>query len=253
MPDYFWNAAPPEPTERFPSWAVGADVWRRLGPELPLTFPRLLSELMLQRAKAKPGKAPLGCPRLFVSHRRADGKRARRVAKLASRLGFQVWLDVLEPKLKMRTRLTGEKKAMAIATIIETALCNSTHVIVLMTRNTEGSRWVGYEYGRVKDSSVRALNAACWIDPRLSPPLPEYLLLGQRTRTDAEIEAWLRGELAAWRKAYKRACPPPRMNSGSKPTGRVESPAARKQRFDEEFRAGNRKPLSAMRPIKFTR
>jgi hypothetical protein len=75
-----------------------------------------------------------------------------------------------------------------------------------MTSNTQGSTWVPYEYGRVKDSSPYSRRAACWIDSNAGK-LPEYLELGVRTRTDDEIRTWLQGELASWNLRYPASVP----------------------------------------------
>jgi hypothetical protein len=168
-------------------------------------LPRLLQDLIRFRRAALWGHAPLICPRLFVSHRKTDAARAREIAQLAQANGFQVWLDVLEPELNLPVGQpsTPEGASWVIATLIETALLNSTHVLAVMTPETDGSRWVPYEYGRVKDSSPNSLNAACWIDSRVhKKDLAEYLLLSPMTHTDAQIEQWLRAELAAWRAVY---------------------------------------------------
>jgi hypothetical protein len=256
MPDYFWNDASPEPTETFPTWSLGYDLWQTLGPGLPETFPRLLSALMRRRAEVNWRQPPFGCPRLFVSHRKDDWPRALEIANLAKKIGFQVWVDVLEPRLQV-TNATGADKAREIADLIETALLNSTHAIVVMTPITNGSRWVGYEYGRVKDSSVKALNVGCWIRDDVKPDdLPEFLLLGEQTRTDAQIEDWLRDELVAWNLIYEGACPPPSMMIDREATVLEETEderRARHQKIKDEFDAGLREDLRVKSPIKIVK
>lgn len=202
MPDYyaseFFDA---HPSERFPQWAVGFTIWQELGNGTPQTLPNILDHLVQLRLASNWGHAPLRCPRVFISHQKADAVRARDIASLAKTEGFDVWLDVLEPALHFPNRLapTPEQRALAVATIVEMGLLNSTHVLALMTTAAERSRWVPYEYGRVKDSSMYSPNAACWIDSQLATAtLPEYLLLGARTHSDLEISTWLQTELIAW-------------------------------------------------------
>jgi hypothetical protein len=76
-------------------------------------------------------------------------------------------------------------------------------VIALITTNTPGSKWVPYEYGRAKDSSMYSLQAACWIEAGvLKKDLGEYLLLSVTTETDAEIKDWLDDELKSWNQQF---------------------------------------------------
>jgi hypothetical protein len=205
MPDYDWFAFTDRPpSERFPEWTFGYALWREFGRGVPETLPRLLDDLIRSRGGAKWGQEALTCPRVFISHRQADRVRALEIAKIAEQEGFQYWLDVLEPALLPGNRThSGREASLEIATIIEMALLNCTHVLAVMTPLTEGSRWVPYEYGRVKDSSSHSSTAGCWIDSRLqSHALAEYLLLGIQTRNDQEIAQWLRDELAAWRSSH---------------------------------------------------
>jgi hypothetical protein len=203
MPDYYASEFfELPPSRRFPEWALGFDVWRELGDGIPETLNTILDKLVRYRVASLWGHVPLKCPRVFISHQRVDETRAREIADLAKIAGYDVWLDVLEPALKFpqSPAPTAQEKSRAVATIVETALLNCTHVLAVMTPNAERSRWVPYEYGRVKDSSLYSLNAACWIDSQLATPtLPEYLQLGQITHSDPEISMWLQNELTTWR------------------------------------------------------
>jgi hypothetical protein len=200
MPDYDYSEFRNRPlSQRFPEWAIGWHLWREYGDGGPETIRPLLDALVLSRLSANWGTSPLACPRLFISHRQRDDRRARDIAVIARAAGFQVWLDVEDPLLTAMTGTPSASTALLTAAIIETALLNSTHVIAVMTTNTAGSKWVPYEYGRAKDSSMYSLQAACWIDSRVpQKDLGEYLLLGVTTRTDPEIERWLGNELTWW-------------------------------------------------------
>ncbi len=82
---------------------------------------------------------------------------------------------------------------MVVAAIIEMALLNSTHVMAVITPHTSGSQWVPYEYGRVKDPTPVALQAACWLHNGVSASTaPEYLYLGTTTRSEIDVNDWLR-------------------------------------------------------------
>jgi hypothetical protein len=122
---------------------------------------------------------------------------------LACQEGFDYWLDVLDPTLTALpgagVQPTQQERAAAIATVIEMGLLNSTHVVAVMTQNTKGSRWVPYEYGRVKEPMPITLQAASWIASSLpTADLPEYLYLGVITKSETDLKSWLRSELRAY-------------------------------------------------------
>ncbi len=131
----------------------------------------------------------LNQPCLFISHRQKDDQEAMRVAYIATKLGYNIYLDILDHRLHKISH------SYLIANRIEVALLNSTHVIALITPNTKGSMWVPYEYGRVKEFKVLSSVAACWIHPKVKTPVAEYLYLGELTRSEADISSWLRQEL----------------------------------------------------------
>jgi len=211
MSNYFWREfAGRPPAERFPNWVEGVDIWRDFINGDAVAHQRLLDALVSRRASVRwgvPG-TELSGPRLFVSHRQDDEKRALDVAALAQAEGFQVWVDVLDSDLQRAAKAATGKPADAalIAEYIEIALLNCTHVIALITPRTPGTYWVPYEYGRVKDSSLHSLRAACWIDQHVTYE-PEYLELGVKTRSDDEIRDWLRAEMAAWSQKFPLATP----------------------------------------------
>jgi hypothetical protein len=139
------------------------------------------------------------CPRVFVSHRQSDARRALRIAHLAHACGMEYWLDVINvPPCLPTVSLSPFNQAMLIAAIIEMALINCTHVIAVLTRNTNGSQWVPYEYGRIKDDPPAAVTAACWHDTASLPfsDLPEYLHMGPIITGDAGVSHWIGSELS---------------------------------------------------------
>jgi hypothetical protein len=188
--NYDWKEfAERGPYERFPEWAVGYHVWREFAQRLnsPRDFDRFLEAIAREREQARPkGAAPNGVTRIFVSHKQENREEALRVAWLVQNAGHHYWLDILEPALQ-----SGPLDAILIAGIIEMALLNCTHVIALITPESVRSRWIPYEYGRAKEPTPYALNAACWLHPKVAPPIPEYLYLGVGTRDEMGINAWL--------------------------------------------------------------
>jgi len=186
MDDYRWFESETL-FDRFPTdktWIVGADAWRERMRQFSFPSPAAVYEFLNAIRSASRARPTPQCPRVFVSHRQVDEKVARRLAWLAWNEGFDYWLDVidLDPQRNQQViaieqslgrSLTLVETAVLIAAIIEMALLNCTHVIAAMTRNTAGSQWVPYEYGRAKDAAPVSLQAACWRAPALcSSPLP---------------------------------------------------------------------------------
>lgn len=155
---------------------------------------------------------PLKCPRVFVSHRRKDTTEAMRIAWLASGAGFQFWIDLLDPNLQYAAGPGAlsqpQAQAVLVASIIELALLNCSHVMAALTENSRGSLWIPYEYGRIKRKGrVRSRNAAVWLKSPFDPADdPEYTALCVRTSTEPEISQWFMTELLAWQ-TQTRSCP----------------------------------------------
>jgi hypothetical protein len=184
---------------RFPEWARGAAEWRRL---VASPTPEGLFALM----HAPPRPALTACPRVFVSHKQEDADLARCLAWIANQHGFEVWLDVLDPDLKAvaaNRALSKEQISVLTAAIIEMGLLNSSHVLAAITPEAKSSRWVPYEYGRVKEDVPVTVRAACWLDRVARANLPEYFWLGAIFDRRSALEAWLQHECQVW------VAPPP--------------------------------------------
>lgn len=137
------------------------------------------------------------CPRLFISHRQIDLPYALRIAQLAQMKKFEFWLDVFDPLLNYVTynMSPGIIRSLLTACIIEMALINCTHVIACMTPNSRGTLWQPYEYGRITLVPRNSQRAAAWLHPHLAmKDFPKYMLLGEITYKEAEIEKWLENE-----------------------------------------------------------
>lgn len=133
------------------------------------------------------------CPRIFISHRMVDFGYAERIAWLASKHGWDYWLDVHDPGLVAinSLSLSPKSQALAVALIIEVALLNCTHVIATITDDSPGSAWIPYEYGRVKPKSVASRLASCWIHAFQAITPAEYMNLGPIFRDERSIRHWL--------------------------------------------------------------
>jgi hypothetical protein len=185
----------------------------------------------IRRAPLKPGSQT--CPRVFVSHKQIDKDCALRVAWLAGEEGFDYWIDVidLDPVLnpqitKLRQTiqtnlgrsLTPFEESVLLAAIIEMGLLNCTHVLAVMTSNTTPSRWVPYEYGRMKRKTLHGAGTSCWWDTTSLPQeedLPEYAHLAAVHPKEQDIRDWFNKEVGQF----------PKCSGARRGTWSVEPPA----------------------------
>jgi hypothetical protein len=129
-------------------------------------------------------RATPGPPRLFISHQQKDATWADRIACLSTTHGLDYWLDVHDPMLTWANGLpiTGPAKALLIAGIIEMALLNCRYVIAVHTTNSACSKWIPYEFGRVKEHVPISNDAAGWYHPAVHAlPSSEYFDLAAKT------------------------------------------------------------------------
>jgi hypothetical protein len=136
----------------------------------------------------------LAKPCVFISHRQADWQRAEEVAKIVDGEGCDYWLDIHDPLMTWASHhFSGTAGAVVLAAIIEIALLNSTHVIVLHTSKSAGSKWIPYELGRAKSRRIYSSQAAGWFeDEDLPETCGEYVYLAVQTFSDAHIRQWLK-------------------------------------------------------------
>jgi hypothetical protein len=97
--------------------------------------------MLVQQLRSKPAPSH---PTLFVSHQRRDAHWAEWVAWAATEAHFDHWLDIYDPTLTTVNALVLSPllKSVLVASIIEMALLNSTHVVSMQTKNAQTSRWV---------------------------------------------------------------------------------------------------------------
>jgi hypothetical protein len=180
---------------RFPQDAVGYQELK----ELPFT-PEGNMEAWRKVSRLQPVRNVPPVPRLFVSHRKRDRDLALRAAFLATQKGFYFWLDVLDPTLRLLEyqNWSQQQKAIVTAVVIEVGLLNCSHVLCMVTPNSEGSLWVPYEYGRVKMDGLFSTQAGSWNHPQTpASSRAEYLELGVDTYNEPQIESWLHSEYKA--------------------------------------------------------
>ena len=212
MSDYDWRKwTGNQWRDRFPRQAIGyvqwQEYWRSYLPEGKGTP---LDSLMSIWDDPK-SRSLIQCPRLFISHRQSDDQLARRIAWMAKQEGFDYWLDVEDPILDalgmgLGSTLTYFQRSIGIACVIEMALLNCSHVAAVISPATQQSRWVPYEFGRVKDKRLISLKAGSWVHPKLDmSQLLEYLHLGKLTDNEVDLKGWLRDEFTNWTKR-NRCC-----------------------------------------------
>lgn len=194
MPDYDWRAWDDEPWRiRYPAEALGAETWVSVFSDSP---DRSEMGTWIDAAQELKTVTRPEVRRVFISHRRVDAPMAQQAAAAARQLGIEYWLDVEDPTLTWLTQhveIDPATRSAAIASAIEMALLNCTHVLAIITPGTSGSKWVPYEYGRVKDGAVADRGAACWttVHPADTALFAEYLHLGVVSRSLEEVRSWL--------------------------------------------------------------
>ncbi len=114
---------------------------------------------------------------IFISHRQADKQNADMLAKYFTQKGVPFYLDSLEPNLQSDKDITTK--------ILERLnLC--THLMAVVSKNTEGSWWVPFEIGAAteKDHRISSLN---WSNVSL----PEYLQIWPVLKNQPHLDAYI--------------------------------------------------------------
>lgn len=189
--------------ERFPSTVRGAAEWQALvdslhrawkqnhepGASFGDDFFDAISRIepIERSAPGAPAATPTDC--LFVSHRQVDVDPARRVACLAEKRGWDVWLDVDDPLLAIASGSPPAVRGILIAATIEIALLNCTRLVALLTPNSKGSQWIPYEFGRAKAKKMHSNEVCSYLFPGVIEP--EYAQLARIDRSEASLCAWL--------------------------------------------------------------
>lgn len=105
------------------------------------------------------------------------------VAQLLVEMNLDVWLDLHELN---RPEPSSEAEHLALTHAIETGLQSSTHLIALVTPQTQGSWWVPFEIG-----SCRALRKglAFLLHRDVANP-PSYMIAGERLADKRALCEW---------------------------------------------------------------
>jgi hypothetical protein len=190
--DYDWRTGKSKSWQhRYPGWIQGVSAWEK-------------ASLGAIPQRVEPGQRPPlpQTPCVFISHKQADEELALDVWKIAKTEGFDVWLDVLDPDLRnfagQPATLTADQRAIVLASIIEIALLNSTHVLAVITRESHASRWIPYEYGRIKDPRVLSTTVAAYVVPGRGGNVAEDMHLGSISQDETGLREWLKQEALGW-------------------------------------------------------
>ncbi|MCB9061403.1 MAG: toll/interleukin-1 receptor domain-containing protein [Halobacteriovoraceae bacterium] len=114
---------------------------------------------------------------IFISHRRADETEAKRMATLLQSKNVNYYLDVLDPMAKTSLDITKH---------IMNNLNKCTHVIVIFSKNTEGSMWVPFELGAAYKADK---GIGTYLVELVSTP--EYLNTFPKMKTSADIDKFV--------------------------------------------------------------
>jgi len=207
MIDFDWSntrAAPLE--ERYPAdWEgseaiIGLRFWKDFVSMHPEAWsPEFLQSLLPRHPPFSAKRSTIGNCRVFISHSRHDLDKAQDIARIVRHVGWNYWLDVEDPNLRMVNATISQgsmKYALAVAAIIEFALLNCTHVISVLTDKTLKSTWVPYEFGRVKPRKPSAPAALCRAYPgNGSFKIPDYYVLNPICTDNRLLEHCLRNSV----------------------------------------------------------
>lgn len=138
------------------------------------SYGRDLEDLILNSRKPPPTK-----PCVFLSHISSDKGAVNEIADYFGEAGVDYYLDVNDSKLQQAVE---EKDDEKITQFIELGIKNSTHLLTIVSEETQNSWWVPFEVSYGKHGKI---DLASLIIKDLSDP-PSYLKI---TRKISGIES----------------------------------------------------------------
>ena len=193
--DYDAGAVEWNDLARYPQRAIGTPEWGAL-PDLTALSQedREIKALKWLRKLQSLSPPTRRCPRIFISHFEADRLLALKMARVVTECGFNFWLDVLDPKLKrLATLPPAIETTIGTSAVVEMAMLNCTHVIAISSSKHPASRWIEYQFGRIRTRAAYSWQVGTWLSPDM-PARPDDLGLGLIMRDKAAIQSWLNGE-----------------------------------------------------------
>lgn len=120
------------------------------------------------RYNGVPPRPTLEKPRVFISHQKNDSDAARTIADYLQDAGIDVYFDQYDSSIN-------RSDPQSVVNAIKRGIENSSHMLVLFSPNTFGSKWVpceiGYAYNSVVKLNVLRLKGV------EKDKLPEYLTI----------------------------------------------------------------------------
>lgn len=113
---------------------------------------------------------------VFISHRNADNALAQQVFLFLRNRDIPCYIDDLDKDAKTTNDITA---------LLMDRLSRTSHLIAVVTQNTEGSWWVPFEIGVATESAKRIASYT-----RLRSLLPEYLLKWPAMQSDSDLTAF---------------------------------------------------------------
>ena len=89
-------------------------------------------------------KSKTGTPCIFLSHKKEDKEFCKKIAEYISDAGFDYYFDEEDEDLQNAT-LEGDHKA--ITNHIREGICQSSHMLVIVSKATYRSMWIPFEIG----------------------------------------------------------------------------------------------------------
>jgi hypothetical protein len=106
---------------------------------------------------------------VFISHQQKDKSEARQVADYLQKAGIDIYFDEYDKELRIHHQSKNPKK---VTEAICTGINNSSHMLVVVSKNTMNSTWVPFEIGYGFDKTDLGVLCLKGI-PKGS--LPEYI------------------------------------------------------------------------------
>ena len=116
---------------------------------------------------------------VFISHKSCDKDCAQRIGDYLNAHGLDVYLDLYDNGLQGATL---RKDAKEIVRHIQMALDCSTHILVLISKETQQSWWVPYEIGYAKKGGRGIASIVC-----SNIEVPDYLQIEHTMQTKNEF------------------------------------------------------------------
>lgn len=122
---------------------------------------------------------------VFISYRGCDKEIALKVADDIRNIGVDVYIDICDKNLQV----SSHNDAASIVQYIETGLFYSSHILVIVTDETQQSWWVPYEVGYAKKSGKSI--ASFILEKQEVRDFPDYLKIEEMLKTPEQYNCYI--------------------------------------------------------------